>query len=281
MSIARVRLQQLRRFWHFYRKAHTLYDIHSPFVAEFVQEVLEDDRVYYAFPSIAARRKALIDDDARLPITHDYGAGSKITSARQRRIGDLVRTTAISPRTGKLLFRLVRWWQPTTMIELGTSLGLSAMYQAAAAPSVPFHTVEGNPATARFAERQLQQTGLPHITTYTQTFEAFLKDWLAQHPRLDYLYLDGDHTYEGTLQYLQACLPYVHDHSVIVIADIHWSQDMKRAWKAIQDWEAVTASIDLFTVGLLFFRPGIRQRQHFRLVPRAWKPWRLGIMGKE
>lgn len=280
MSIVQVRLQQLRRFWHFYRKAHTLYDIHSPFVADFVQEVLEDDRIYYAFPSIAARRKALLNDDTHLPITQDYGAGSLISQARQRQVSDLARTAGISPYLGRLLFRLVRWWQPPGMIELGTSLGLSAMYQSAAAPSIPFHTVEGNPATARFAEKQLAQTGLPNVHLHHQSFDSFLTQWFEQHPRLDYLFLDGDHTLEGTLRYLHLCLPHVYDRSVIVLADIHWSEHMERAWQAAQELKGVTLSIDLFEIGLLFFRPENRQPQHFRLVPRQWKPWRLGIMGR-
>lgn len=280
MSIVQVRLQQLRRFWHFYRKAYTLYDIHSPFVAGFVQEVLEDNRTYYAFPAMVSHRKALLDDSSQLPITQDYGAGSQVTTATQRGVAELVRTAAISHRTGKLLFRLIRWWQPQSMIELGTSLGLSAMYQSAAAPSVPFHTVEGNPATARFAQRQLQLTGLPHIHLHHQSFSDFLAQWFKQQPRLDYLFLDGDHTLEGTLNYLQQCLPFVHDRSVIVLADIHWSADMERAWQAAQQMQAVTLSIDLFEIGILFFRPEIRQRQHFSLVPRWWKPWRLGIMGR-
>ena len=280
MSLLQVRIQQLRRFWHFYHKAHTLYDIHSPFVAGFVQEVLEDDRMYYAFPSITARRKALLDDNTRLPITNDYGAGSLVNQARQRKVSELVRTAGISPRLGKLLFRLVRWWQPSNMLELGTSLGLSAMYQAAAAPSVPFHTVEGNPATARFAERQLQLTGLPHVYLHHQSFSTFLTQWFAQHPRLDYLFLDGDHTLEGTLQYLHQSLPYMHDRTLVVLADIHWSAEMEQAWEAARTLEGVTVSIDLFEVGLLFFLPAVRQRQHFRLVPRRWKPWRLGIMGR-
>ena len=48
---------------------------------------------------------------------------------------------------GAILFKLVNYYQPQQILELGTALGMGTLYMALAAPeSATVYTIEGNPA---------------------------------------------------------------------------------------------------------------------------------------
>mgnify|MGYP003352416256 CR=1 FL=1 len=54
-------------------------------------------------------------------------------------------------------------------------------------------------------------------------------------------------------------------HSVMIFDDIHWSEGMQSAWKRICGDPRVMLSIDLFSMGMAFFNPSFRVKQHFRI----------------
>jgi hypothetical protein len=81
---------------------------------------------------------------------------------------------------------------------------------------------------------------------------------------VDFAFFDGNHRYEPTLRYFELCLAHRTDNSVFVFDDIHWSEEMERAWEAIKAHPDVTITVDLFYIGLVFFRKG-RPKQHFWL----------------
>lgn len=266
----------LFRYARYYLAAKTRYGTHSPFVFALIEEVLEDKRNYYAFTDIEGLRRELLRDKSRIAL-RDLGAGSLVSSQAQRRISSLARYSAISPASGRLLFRLLQFAKPKSMLELGTSLGLSGAYQAASAPTARFITIEGCPETAKRAKRHFERLGLGQVDVRTGSFEDKLPRALEALGQLDYLYLDGDHRKGASLKYIEACLPYAHKDSLFVIADIHWSNEMEAAWAELRQRPEVRLSIDLFHFGLLFFREEFKEKQHFALIEARRKPWRLGF----
>ncbi len=262
----------LKYFW----RAKTRYDIHSPFVYELTEKVIEDSRTFYAFSSIESLRQSLLRDRSLLAIK-DYGAGSKADKSRRRTVRSLARYAAASPATGRLLFRLVLYCKPSTLLELGTSLGISTAYQAAAALKSLFITIEGCPETAALAARHFQRLNLPSARLMNGTFTEMLPEALQALKRLDYLYIDGDHRRGSCLAYFEQCLAYAHSGSVFVIGDIHWSGEMEKAWGEMRRHPRVSLSIDLFHLGLLFFREEQREKEHFTVINSALKPWRMGF----
>ena len=270
-------MQQVQLFFSFYRKAQTLYDIHSPMVAAYLQSAVEDRRTFYAFPVIESYRKRILEDSTTLPI-YDLGAGSKVNTNPIRTVSDIARSTPVPPRVGRRLFKTVNFFKPKTMIELGTSLGISTMYQSAARPSAALYSLEGNPAVAEYTNRQCQQMGFSSIRIVTGNFDHVLPQLLQKLDCVDYAFIDGNHQYQPTLQYTQWLLSKIHSESVIIIADIYWSDDMKRAWEVLKCLPEVKASIDLYDFGVLLFSPSFRQKQHWILAPKVWKPWHIGVM---
>lgn len=276
----RIRLYtwMLLQYLRFFYAARTKYDVHSPFIYQLLKDVIEDDRHYYIFDEVALLRQKLRRDKRRIKVK-DYGAGSVVQHPSIRTVKDIAKYSAISPAVGQFLFRLVHFCQPGQLLELGSSLGISAAYQAAAVRRAKFITIEGDPTLAQIAAGHLQQLELSQVDVLTGAFAEQLPDALERLSSLDYLYLDGDHRAAASLRYFEQCLPYAHADSVFVIADIYWSREMQQAWQQMCKHDAVRLTVDLFDVGLLFFRKEQQEQAHYKLVPAHCKPWRMGFFG--
>lgn len=260
----------------YYFKARTRYDIHSPFVSQFIEEIIEDNRNFYAFPILDRLRKDLRKNQTKIRVT-DLGAGSRLNNKAIKTVGTIAKNAAVSPKEGQRLFKLVHFCEPMKMLELGTSLGISTLYQGSAAFGAQFITLEGCPETAKIAQSNIQEQGLPNIQVEIGDFAEVLPRILPKLKSLDYFYLDGNHQERPVLEYFEASLPYLHHKSVVVIADNHWSKGMKRAWGVLQNHPRVTMSIDLFDFGILFFDDSFIKKQHFTIISARMKPWRMGF----
>ncbi|MBK8566613.1 MAG: class I SAM-dependent methyltransferase [Saprospiraceae bacterium] len=264
------------RFLKFYWQAQTRYNVHSPFVFAFTEAVLEDDRWYYAFSEVEALREFLLPDSHQIEVT-DLGAGSELTPGKLRTIGSLVKHSASRAFICQWLFRTVKHCKPKTMLELGTSLGIGTAYQAAAALNARIITIEGCPNVATYARKNMEMLKVKNVEQRLGRFEDRLPAALHDLGQLDYVFIDGNHRKEPTLHYFEQCLANAHVGSVFVFDDIHWSVGMKEAWDTIRTHPRVTVSIDLFYIGIVFFRKENKAKEHFRLVPWLWKPWRIGF----
>lgn len=243
---------------------------------DFTETVLEDDRWYYAFSEVEGLRQFLRKDNTKINIT-DFGAGSALTPGKERSLRILVRYSAKNALACQYLFKIVAKYKPGTMLELGTSLGISTAYQAAASQKARFITIEGCPNVAKYARKNFDLLKLKNVELLLGQFEEQLPEALRSLGRLDYLFVDGNHRKEPTLRYFEQCLEHVHEQSVFIFDDIHWSSDMEAAWVAIQQHPKVKITIDLFFFGVVFFRKENQVKEHYRLVPWLWKPWRIGF----
>lgn len=271
------KIKIIQRYLNYYRKADTIYQVHSPFVYDFAEQVLEDDRDFYAFDSVEYLRNILKQNKDKIKIT-DLGAGSKSSNQKERTVGSIAQNAASRPWQCKTLFRLINFYKPKTMLEVGTSLGISTLYQAMAAQNAQFITLEGDPIIARIAQHNFKEMKMNQIKLIQGNFDSTLEKALQQFQQLDYIFIDGNHQLEPTLRYFEIALAAAHDESIFVFDDIHWSAEMEAAWEKIKNHPRVTTSIDLFHMGIVFFRKENREKEHFILAPLSWKPWASGKM---
>ncbi len=298
------------RFVRFYFQAKTKYSVHSPFVFQFVQDVLEDDRQFYVFKDAEILRGELLDSKDTIEV-EDFGAGSHIVGLKKtRKVRDIAQS-ALSPSFQcEWLFRIAQFAKPLTVIELGTSLGVSTLYLTEGSPrAAKILTLEGSNDIALLARRNFDwyydtflKIGLqrhnPDMLDYgyyeknVQTdfekkriqivvgkFENTLQTTLNQLVKLDFAFLDGNHRREPTLDYFHKCLSHTHEGSVLIFDDIHWSEEMESAWEDIKQHPSVRLTIDLFWCGLVFFRNENKEKEHFSLIKSAWKPFSWGFWG--
>lgn len=237
---------------------------HSPFVYHFISSVLNDRQVYPAYAQVETLRKQLLRDDRILDL-EDMGAGSGFQSSSRRRVGAIAASAAKPKKLGQLLFRMVKEYQPSVMVELGTSLGITSAYLAMGNPAATFYTLEGAGAAAAVARENFEALGIRNTRLQTGNFDSLLPVLLEQLPRVDFCFIDGNHRQEPTERYFLQLLPRTGADSILVFDDIHWSAEMEAAWKTICSHPEVRCSIDLFFIGIIFFRREFREKQHFRI----------------
>ena len=78
----------------------------------------------------------------------------------------------------------------------------------------------------------------------------------------DLVYFDGNHQKQATLDYFEKLLPKVHNDTVFIFDDIHWSREMEEAWEEIKQHPAVKVTVDTFFWGFVFFRKE-QEKEHF------------------
>lgn len=261
----------------YYARAQTQYDVHSPFLSDWIVDVLEDDRFFYAFDDIEKVRQYWLNTKQSVSFEVDHGAGSRAGQDGERSVAELARWSAVDRYTGELLFRMVQHSQPATILELGTNLGLSALYMRAAARSANLITIEGQAVVAKLAGISFERAKLPMATIQHGTFAQQLPLALKELQSVDFVFMDGDHRGDATLAYFDTIFPFLHKNSVVIVGDIHWSGSMETAWAKLKEHPAVSMSVDLFHFGILFFREEQLEKEHFTLIRKKWKPWRLGF----
>ncbi len=245
-------------------RAYSAHGIHSPFVFAFVTEILQDKRIFYAFEALDDYRAILLADKQALPIV-DFGAGSHRQQASYRKVNEIARTAGRNKKMGELLFRMVNYFQPRQILELGTSLGMGTAYLAAGQREARVISIEGSPAIAAYAQEMFTRFSFSQIQQVVGRFDDVLPDVLRNGPAFDFVFVDGNHQEEATIRYFNLLLPHLHENSVLIFDDIHWSKGMLSAWQQIQQTEAVTLSIDLFYFGIVFFKKEFMVKQHFVL----------------
>ncbi|MEW6470329.1 MAG: class I SAM-dependent methyltransferase [Bacteroidota bacterium] len=254
-------LSQSLGYMRYRLRSSTRYAIHSPFVFELVTRVFNDRSAYPPYKKTEGLRSALLRDTRIIHVT-DLGAGSRMNKGSQRAVKEICRSAEKSSKYGQLLFRLVNYLKPQTIIDLGTSLGITTLYLSAGSPRARLHTIEGCPQTAAIAQANFHSQGADHIVLHTGNFDDRLPELLRKEERIDFAFFDGNHRKDPTLRYFELCLQRAHNASVFVFDDINWSAEMQQAWRLIKAHPRVTISIDLFSMGMVFFRKE-QASQHF------------------
>lgn len=237
--------------------------IHSPFVFEFVQKVLNDTTSFPEYERVEQLRAKLLADSTPVPM-EDYGAGSK-AGAGSKSVAQIARVSAKSPKYARLLFRIARFYKPYYLLELGTSLGVSSAYLALAERKSVVVTGEGNYAVATMARSNFESLGLTNVRIITGNFNNTLPEMVSAIPHIDFAFIDANHRKKPTITYFNELLTKISDSSVIIFDDVHWSREMEEAWSEIKDHPSVMLTIDLFFLGIIFFRPEFKVKQHFRI----------------
>ena len=243
--------------------AKTRHGVHSPFVYKLVDEVIYDFEPKSEYKNIEDLRKKLLRDERLIRIT-DLGAGSLINNNKQKQVKQIAKNALKPKKLAQLIYRLAKHQQPGNIVELGTCLGITTSYLSKAVPQAKVITMEGCPQTAEIAEENFSALNLKNISLAVGNFDANLPKVIAEEQQLDFVFVDGNHRKDATLNYFDWCLPKINENSLLNFDDIYWSQGMKEAWEQIKSHPDVTVTIDLFWIGLVFFKKGIAE-EHFKI----------------
>lgn len=237
---------------------------HSPFIFHFITKLLNDQSHYPAYEKIERLRKDLLRNETMLTI-EDFGAGSSVSKSNQRSIASIAKNAAKPKKFGQLMYRMAASYQPSTILELGTSLGITTSYLASGNPSARVITMEGAKEVAAVARHNFTSLSLSNIRIREGNFDEQLSVVLKELPSVDLAFIDGNHRQEPTERYFSEMLGKINNDSVLIFDDIHWSREMEGAWETIRNHPSVRGTIDLFFIGIVLFRQEFHEKQHFRI----------------
>lgn len=225
--------------------------------------------------AIEGLRGELASSSERLSYT-SYGAGEPSDHlTREQMEAGRGRTTSLArlcEHTCKkypwahLLMKLVRELRPTACLELGTCLGFSGAYLAAALKlngSGKLVTLEGAEPLAAVARRNFEKLGLDQVVVRVGRFQDTLTGVLREHGSFGFAFVDGHHDGAATVGYFEQILPFLSRDAVIVFDDILWYESMRTAWRKIASHERVRISVDLGVMGLCVIAEAPQEKRSF------------------
>lgn len=183
--------------------ANNRHGIHSPFVYQLIDTVIYNYHDQKAYHEIAIELK-----------------GQKTAMEKKLPVKVL-----------KLIYRLTKHFNPSSIVEVGGGGGTSHYLQKAA-PLAKIDSIN----------------------------EAELKGGWAT--CVDMVIFNNDVL---NLQAFETLLTVVHPDTIMIFTGVHNNTDTKRVWNQVKAHPQVTLTIDLFWIGLVFFKSGRAQKEHFKI----------------
>lgn len=235
------------------------FGVHSPFLFHFTESVIYNKSTYYIFSQIEKIRSTLKSDKRILDIT-DFGTGNN----RSVKVAKIANKSLKSAKYAQLLYRLANYINAQSILELGTSLGLTTTYLAAPSSSSKCISLEGCPQIASIAVRNFNLLKIENIKVVVGDIDKTLSNVLNEFEQLDLVFMDANHKSQAVLNYFDQIVSKVHSNSVIVLDDIYFSSDMEIAWKIIKEHPMVMSTIDFFQIGIVFFNSDLNKK-HYKM----------------
>ncbi len=255
-----------RRYLPYYFHAKTYYRIHSPLAYEFASAILEDKRNFYAFASLNALQKSLRRDERSIALLpNEESQPPTIVTMQQIQYQHYV-----SRYYHEILFRTIHFYKPEFILELGTSLGITTMYAAAAALNRNIYTIEQEPAIANAAKQHFNLLRFKNIQPIIGDYQEMIDNELLAEKKIDCLILSLENISHKNI--LKPYLERLNEPSLIIILGI--SKASKRElWQFIQQHQKVTLTIDVYNLGIAFCNTNILEKQQIMLIASS-KKWR-------
>lgn len=242
-------------------KSRRGHGIHSPFVFDLVSRIFRNKIDPDIVSGIERVRKHLISDK-RVIETNDLGSGSLKLRTSLRKVSDIARYSSVSKKYGVLLSNMAAGFGNPFIIELGTSLGISAMYLAAGNRDIVIRTVEGCPTIADIARENISKAGFENVEVITGSFDEMLPLMTGNSKKPGLIYIDGNHRKEAVIHYFDIIVDISHSGMVVIIDDINYSKEMDEAWGIIKGNEKVALTVDIYRMGIAFFKAGINHNNY-------------------
>lgn len=235
--------------------------IHSPFVFRIINNVFRKPIPSGLNEKTGVARQKMSANKTIIRV-RDLGTGSSDRRGKERKISDIYRRSSIVPRYGKILYNIALMHRGSDMLELGTSLGISTLCLASASPGSRIVTMEGCPALANIAEKNLSEGTTGNIRFMVGDFDDSLAkiDLPGFSPSL--VFVDGNHRKDPVLRYFRKIKELIMPESVVIFDDINYSKEMQSAWHEIKSDPEVSVSIDIFQMGLVFFRKRMAKQSY-------------------
>ena len=238
------RFLSLYNYFLYKLKSTNEHGVHSPFVFDLVTNVVYNNKDYYCYKTIEAQRKILLDSTVVV--------GSLSVSETAKKMPD--------EKYSKLLFRLVNYFQPNSVVLINDKLGVDSAYAASVSEHLKVYSFQENRELQKITASHLEQLKLKNVTLLYESQTTSLPDLLKQLSTLDFVVIHQK-TKDEVLSVFYQCLEKASTSSVFVVSNVGLPE-VAEAWEEIKNNNQVTVTIDLFYMGIVFLRKE-QVKEHF------------------
>lgn len=246
--------------YKFFSKHKNGYGVHSPFVFDLIKNVFNGKVDISIYSPIESHRKDLLHSEGFI-LKKDFGALKKRKKG-QEKVASIAKKSLKQKKYSQLLYRIVNFYNCKNILELGTSFGITTSYLKKGNQNSNLTTIEACENTSLIAKETFKKLKIKDINLVIDEFDNVLEKIINEFETIDFVFFDGNHQKEPTLKYFNTCYTKINPNSIFVFDDIYWSKDMESAWKNIIHDKRSIITIDLFTMGLVFFKENT-EKQHF------------------
>lgn len=165
----------------------------------------------------------------------------------------MTRRASVPAEQAWLLYTLARGLDARRCLEMGTCVGVSGAYLAAAmepAGGGTLRSLEGHRDRAAVATDTWERLGFADAEVVVGRFDKTLPRTLETGP-FDVVFVDGNHDGDATRSYVAAIRAVSRPRALLVLDDIAWSEGMVGAWRDVSRELSSSVSVDLGRVGLV------------------------------
>ncbi|MGB3948808.1 MAG: hypothetical protein WBM13_12550 [Bacteroidia bacterium] len=239
-----INCSSLYNYFLYKFKSTNEHGVHSPFVFDLVTNVIYNNKDYYCYKTIEAQRKILLDSTVVV--------GSLSVSETAKKMPD--------EKYSKLLFRLVNYFQPSSVVLINDKLGIDSAYAASVSEHLKVYSFQENRELQKITASHLEQLKLKNVTLLYESQTTSLPDLLKQLSTLDFVVIHQK-TKDEVLSVFYQCLEKASASSVFVVSNVGLPE-VAEAWEEIKNNNQVTVTIDLFYMGIVFLRKE-QVKEHF------------------
>jgi len=188
--------------------------------------------------------------------------GAKGGKTKDVKISSLAKKSSSKGKYGRLLQRTANFLQPRKILELGTSLGVGTLYLSSGSPDSKIITVEGCTSIHNLARESFAVNNAQNIEAVNSGFDEVLDNLIAENQDIDLVYIDGNHTYQATMDYYELFSRRLESGAVLLFDDINWSKGMSKAWREIVKDSKSTVTIETARMGIVFLNPKLTPKHY-------------------
>lgn len=192
------------------------YGVHSPSDFFFINNVVYEQHPFYAYSSLHHLRRVV----AFLPHYRE--------------------------KVDKLLFRLVNFFQPSVLFDVGTGSGISVRYMQEARAEMAVYTFSEHLHDAVKRIFSSKESVVYKEGDVVAEIEKFVRQGVVP----DFVHIGYTSDYASVFELL---VPLATDKTCFVIGQPYLDEEKKRWWKKVINDPRTGVTFDLYDVGIVFF----------------------------
>lgn len=249
-----MKFRTIRRIVYLKKARHRRgHGIHSPFLFHLITEVVENRTClpeYKIFKDLKSNVLDLLDGFSEPSLINLYHQLNVPPSNPHR----LCRKVELPLRYSKVVFRLIREFKPSTVINYGPTLGANLAIMAMANSDSQVYQLINDGTCELVSKKLLKDSAISNVRFFQENEVPSVSH--------EFVIINYPGNPVVSQNRIQKCLRLHGDDDVLIIRGIHESKAMETIWREMIASESVRVSLDLFEIGIALFRKGL-QKENF------------------